>query len=426
MAVSGNGYAYKFVITPPGALLCKICQLVAREPQLSICCGNNFCKLCLEKRTDEEGGCPAYNCDDNDIFFTTFPNKLSDREIKKLLILCPNKGKGCSWRDELEKADNHLSSCGFEDVQCPGGCKVLVQRQNLTIHLQNECMRRKASCEHCNATGEYGWITGLHRDACEKLPLACPNECGLTDVIRSELKKHLRKCPLQKVCCHFRPMGCEAMILSGSQGEHDDACMKEHFQLMRDELVKAKEELVDLKLQVGEGKFYKSWEEKQKQAELVAKQQKKSKSLEDDPLHGAGIQQLQNLNAKLQRKLDAVTTDLHRTQEEFAHWKVINDSFLNKILSIMDWNTRLTLSSTLTTQTELVTPVIIKVNEVSHKKEHCTVYKSPIFLTHENGHRVYLHVLPGGKGNKVTQFSVHIKLLKDLEPSSDGMQRVSL
>ena len=109
MATSGSGYAYKFVITPPGALLCQICQLVARDPQLSVCCGNNFCKLCLEKRTSEEGGCPA--CDDSDVFFTTFPNKLSDREIKKLLILCQNKHKGCSWRDGLEKIDNHLTLC---------------------------------------------------------------------------------------------------------------------------------------------------------------------------------------------------------------------------------------------------------------------------------------------------------------------------
>ena len=426
MASSGSGYAYTFVITPPGALLCQICQLVAREPQLSVCCGNNFCKLCLEKRISEEGGCPS--CDDSDVFFTTFPNKLSDREIKKLLILCQNKDKGCKWRDELEKTEDHLRLCEFEDVQCPGGCEMLVQRQNVTTHLQNECLHRQVNCEHCHVTGEYGWIIGQHRDTCAKLPLACPNECGLTDITRSELKQHLRKCPLQKVYCRFRTMGCEAMILSGSQGEHDDTCMKEHFQLMRNELVKTKEELIDLKLQVGEGRFYKSWDDKPKEVELASKHQKKNEPLfplEDDLLHQNEVQHLQDLNAKLHGKLDVVTTELHRTQEEFAHWKMINGSFLSKLLSTLDWETRLELSSSLTSQTELVAPVIMKITNVSHKKDHRTVYKSPIFLTHENGYRVYVHIIPGGKGYRVTQFSVHIKLIKDLQHGSKEMQSVS-
>jgi len=219
-------------------------------------------------------------------------------------------------------------------------------------------------------------------------------------------------------------MGCEAMILSGGQGDHDDVCMKEHFQLMRNELVKTKEELVDLKLQVEEGGFYKSWSEQQKQSsELVSKHQKKSKPLfphEDDE-----VQHLQDLNTKLHRKLDVVTTELCKTQEEFAHWKIMNNLFLNKILSTMAWDTRLALSSTLTSQTELVAPVIIKITDVSHKKDHHAVYESPTFLTHENGHRVYLHIFPGGRGYRVTQFSVNIKLVNDSQ-HSEQMQRVSL
>ena len=109
-----GGYACKFVITPPGALLCQICQLVAHDPQLSVCCGNNFCKTCLDKANTDEG-CPT--CDDKECFFTTFPNKLSDREIKKLLIWCKNNEKGCGWRDELVNLEDHLSTCEFEEIE---------------------------------------------------------------------------------------------------------------------------------------------------------------------------------------------------------------------------------------------------------------------------------------------------------------------
>jgi len=40
------------------------------------------------------------------------------------------------------------------------------------------------------------------------------------------------------------------MISSGSQEEHDETCLKDHFQLMRNELAKTKEELTASKINV--------------------------------------------------------------------------------------------------------------------------------------------------------------------------------
>ena len=51
-----GGYNYKFVITPPSTLICFTCKLVSRDPQLSVCCGTNFCKTCLEARTSNKHG----------------------------------------------------------------------------------------------------------------------------------------------------------------------------------------------------------------------------------------------------------------------------------------------------------------------------------------------------------------------------------
>ena len=79
----GDSFTYHFVTTPPVALICPLCQLVVRDPQLSCCCGTNFCKQCVDKTTNEKNGCPA--CNNTDIVFASFPNKMSEREVKKLI-----------------------------------------------------------------------------------------------------------------------------------------------------------------------------------------------------------------------------------------------------------------------------------------------------------------------------------------------------
>ena len=43
-----GGYDYSLVDTPPDELVCKICHHPSREPHLSVCCGQTFCKMCLE------------------------------------------------------------------------------------------------------------------------------------------------------------------------------------------------------------------------------------------------------------------------------------------------------------------------------------------------------------------------------------------
>lgn len=420
----GGGYACKFIITPPGALLCQICQLVARDPQLSVCCGNNFCKSCLEKVTVKER-CPT--CNDNESFFTTFPNKLSDREIKKLLIWCTNNEKGCGWRDELGNFEDHLILCEYEDVECLRKCGAMVERQKVDDHLNNACPYRQVECEHCHVTGEYHVIVGQHVERCPDVLLSCPNECGLTDIKRSKFKDHLQNCPLQKINCKYHGMGCEAKILIGSQDEHDEVFMKEHFQLMRNELANTKEELQDLKLQVGDKEYYKSWatrhrflqpakNEAHEEAQVVIKQEHVEYKKGNAENHTVLLE------------LDTVTKELQKTQNEFAQWKKQNNFLLHQILGTMKWQTRLELLSALINNPDLqvAAPVVIKVEEVAVKKEFKMVYKSPPFFTVPNGNKVCLCILPGGSGNWVSSFSINIMNLDRADTKLNGTFTVSL
>ena len=406
-----GGYPCKFVITPPGGLLCQICQLVARDPQLSVCCGNNFCKTCLDEINSDEG-CPT--CDDKDCIFTAFPNKLSDREIKKLVVCCTNSEKGCGWSDELVNLEDHVSICEFEEIECHQKCGMMIERPKMDDHLKNECPCRQVACEYCNMSGKHHVIIGQHREQCPKLPLSCPNECGLENIYKNELKDHLRKCPLQKVHCKYRSIGCEAKIVTGGQDEHDEACMKEHFQLMRNELAHTKEELVDLKLQVDDREYYnKSWA-----VQHNFLQSKKPQHVEGRKQHVLVEENHIPVDGEAApSELDIVSNELHNTKKEIAQWKKQSDFLLHQILSTMEWRTRLDILSTLTDNPDLVvaTPVIIKVTDVETKKEFKMVYKSPAFLTHSNGHRVCLCILPGGKGTHITNFSVHIMNIKGKE-----------
>ena len=425
-----GGYACNFVITPPGALLCQICELVARDPQLSVCCGNNFCKTCLDEINSDEG-CPT--CDDKDSIFTTFPNKLSDREIKKLLIWCKNNENGCEWRDELVNLEDHLSICEFEEIECLQKCGTMIERPKMDDHISKECPCRQVTCEYCHVTDEHHVIVGKHMKECLKLPLSCPNECGLENIFRSELEDHMCKCPLQKVHCKYHSIGCEAKILTDAQDEHDEACMKEHFQLMRNELAHTKEEIVDLKLQVGERMYHKLKQHVRQSDEthdhegpqVIIKQ----RSVEYRKQHVPVEESYVTVNGETApSQLDIVNSELHRTQKQFAQCKKQSDFLLHQILATMEWRTRLDILSTLTDNPDLevTTPVIVKVTEVETKKDFKMVYKSPAFLTHPNGHKVCLCILPGGKGCHVTNFSVHIMNLKTEGTELGGIFTISL
>ena len=411
-----GGYACKFVTTPPGSLLCQICQLVARDPQLSICCGHNFCKACLNKVENDEG-CPIATCDENESIFTTFPNKLSNREIKKLLVLCTNDEKGCSWRDELVNWENHLQECEFEEIKCLQNCGMIIERQKMDDHLKNECPCRQSVCEYCNVCGEHRVIAGQHRNECPKMPLPCPNDCGLENLLRDELEEHLRNCPLQKVQCQYHGIGCEAQILIGTQNEHDEACMKDHFQLMRNELAHTKEEILDLKLQIGEKDYRESFSVKHNQecedsAQVVITRNsvKYTRKLEEEKSDSVDIVVPPEPNFHD----DKGWLEL---QEEFACWKKQSDFLLHQILATMEWSTQLNVLSALTDHPDFkaTTPVVIKVTEVGIKKEYKTAYTTPAFFVHPNGCKVCLSVLPCGKGYQVTNFSVQVMNLSKLQ-----------
>jgi len=182
------------------------------------------------------------------------PNKQIDREVRSLHVFCTNKKKGCEWQGEVNDIDHHLersNGCQFEDVKCPNDCKMILQRQYLTSHVEDECVHRKVDCQYCHITGEYQYIEGEHKEQCYKFPVPCPNKCEANNVPHEDINAHITVCPMQLVTCsndcgitlqrqyidtHIetecpcRIVNCQYCNIRGAyqiiEGEHKDQCPK--------------------------------------------------------------------------------------------------------------------------------------------------------------------------------------------------------
>ena len=137
-----GGYQYQFVLTPADWLICSICSFPSREPYLTGCCGQTFCKSCLEvaKKTSYIiDACPK--CHNNN--FITIPHHQANKAVESLQVFCTNKKKGCNWQGEVNTVTDHIKSsdgCKFEDLTCPNECGMYFQRQHLTNHIEDECV----------------------------------------------------------------------------------------------------------------------------------------------------------------------------------------------------------------------------------------------------------------------------------------------
>ena len=164
--------------------MCKICCLPCCEAQLSICCGHAFCKSCLKSNfcfdsTNVKSTCPVCRADK----FISFPQHQADREIKGLLIYCPNKESGCEWVGELNDIHKHIQDGKCCDVKCDKCDKTLLST-GVKSHLDTEC---PCYCPYCDITAEREAISSEHKEKCHKFAPACPNNIAVDNLPNDEL-----------------------------------------------------------------------------------------------------------------------------------------------------------------------------------------------------------------------------------------------
>ena len=142
------GIDTEFVEKPPKAVQCEcpVCLLVLREPYQATCCGNSFCKGCIEQLKIRSSPCPT--CKTKNFF--CYPNKGLQQSLYDFEVYCSQKGKGCEWRGELRELEKHLNSepvaeeslvgCPITVIKCPlshTGCEVKLPRKDMKQHINN-------------------------------------------------------------------------------------------------------------------------------------------------------------------------------------------------------------------------------------------------------------------------------------------------
>ena len=368
-----GGYRYEFAEKRgvPDRLKCNICSLPSRDPHKSTCCGDIFCKSCLDH--DKKAAATTNNaCKTCGKKFETFPDRAVDNEIQELHVHCTNKVKGCMWKCKLKNINNHLGynkNCQFEEVMCPNECGKMMERRHLTNHLKTACPRRKVNCKYCHDTGEHQFIESQHKEECPKLPLPCPNKCEVGSVLREDMEAHMKECPLEMIQCEYRNVGCNVKIARKDQQKHNKEKMEEHLMKTNAALTSTREDLANTKFRF-------------------------SSQLSNV------LQHINKLEVLLYMYLptEFVTRPTNSAEE---------------IVSSLRWSAKLKAMAYLADLVCQECPVVLKLPEYTKWKDNNVLYRSSSFYTHQNGYHMSLHVdLAGSDNGKGTHLSCFLYIKK--------------
>ena len=356
------GYDYKFVDgEPPNKYICAICTLVSCDPQQASCCGNVYCKSCLQQLKDigQHFNCPTCR---HDLTNKCFPDRRADLEIKSLQVYCTNNKQTaqadntCSWKGRLKDIDDHLQQCLYQILSCTNGCGENIERKQLQHHLESNCPKRLIKCQYCNEEDIYQVITGEHLKECPQYLVQCTNEgCG-QEVVRFQIKPHKRSCPKEIISCEYSTIGCVKRMKREEQEEHNEQSMDEHLQMAVKEIADLKSVKETSETEIADLKRYKETSETE-------------------------IADLKRCKETSDREI----TDLKRAKETSDR-------------EIADLKTSLSQH--------------IRFNEFSNRKVNNITWCSPGFYTSPGGYKMSLCVYANGNGiGKGTHVSCYIRLM---------------
>ncbi|XP_065886254.1 TNF receptor-associated factor 5-like [Dysidea avara] len=205
--------------------MCEICMDVLNEPLLTTCCGQSYCRECVNQL--RQNTCP--HCRDP---LNTIEDKKSSRILSNTKIKCPyhlfNK---CKWNGNTSDLKSHLTTCQFKPVTCAKKCGVSRERKNIDRHLKTECDLRSQYCQYCSKEVVHKEMSG-HVAECPIFPLDCPNGCSQSKILRQDMKKHIEKCPLEIVSCEFAKFGCNVKPKRQELSNHNTSNMGDHVVLL--------------------------------------------------------------------------------------------------------------------------------------------------------------------------------------------------
>ena len=234
MAIAG--YDCEFAAEVPSNCKCPICENVLRDPYRVSCCEEEYCKACIEQVLRDNRHCPKCD-DDNDIDISE--GKRTKRYIDQLRCRCSNRREGCEWEGELRQLDDHLNEnptnenqlngCDFTRVCCRF-CHEMFPRNEMGEHQENACQSRPFNCQYCGHHDTYQRVMTIHLPECPQQPVECPQGCGLSPQ-RQNLNAHKAdECPKTMIKCEVP--GCEERRQRQDMEAHNQEFSIQHTQLL--------------------------------------------------------------------------------------------------------------------------------------------------------------------------------------------------
>ena len=264
-----HGSLYQFIDSVSEDFYCKQCGLVAREIVIASCCGESYCKGCIQAVKQDNKPCPG--CAEESFEF--MPQVKYQRKISALKICCSLKERGCGWSGPLASLDAHLhpdtGDCEYTDVDCPFKCGQKINKKTLERHTAKECVQRDYMCPYCAFKATYEIVTEIHWPECSYFPLACPNRCGVT-CERPTMEDHMKICPLEEVVCQFEHVGCSGKFRREEEEQHMREKSQTHLVMMATACEQMKQDFQS-KIQEQERKFEeqeRKFEEKNEELEI--------------------------------------------------------------------------------------------------------------------------------------------------------------
>uniref|UniRef100_UPI00398E830C TNF receptor-associated factor 5-like isoform X1 n=1 Tax=Pristiophorus japonicus TaxID=55135 RepID=UPI00398E830C len=228
---------------------CVTCSFVLCNPYQTGC-GHRFCENCIAELIETKP-IPICPIDHERIVANwIFRDNCCKREVWNLMVYCKN-APDCNVKASLGRFGDHLKKCQFETVVCINDCDAILQRKDLTGHLQTVCEYREEACQYCKVNLIFKNIKEHEDIACPKYPIQCIYNCG-ESFSRSELDAHLTNCPEAEVECSYNKYGCHVRDKRRKIEEHEHSCLNEHLLLVVTNNTKLEEQILDLKKTVCE------------------------------------------------------------------------------------------------------------------------------------------------------------------------------
>ena len=209
-------------------LQCPICYMILQFPQECTACENIFCDACIVKWRNQRNRmnndqCP-YRCKEvkSGPHFRK-PHKYLLQLLGEITVNCPNRIYGCFESNiNLDQVKSHINNdCMYHIIECSGYnmCKqrsfrILIQKHEkscenakvmceyCTCHYprieinthQKHCVMKPDICPYCKEAQFIKMNSQNfknHKEACMRVEVPCPNNCGQNSILRKDLLSHV-------------------------------------------------------------------------------------------------------------------------------------------------------------------------------------------------------------------------------------------